>query len=53
MKRYTFFVVLLMPILLLAQSHSWDGRGISSKAKVRCLNIFVNIIYIKFRILSN
>ena len=45
MKRYTFFVVLLMPILLLAQSHSWDGRGISSKAKVRCLNIFVNIIY--------
>lgn len=36
---------LLLPICLFAQYHSWDGRGISSSAKIRSLNIFVNIIY--------
>jgi hypothetical protein len=47
MKRLFCTVCLLIPLLLFAQKHSWDGQGISSKEKIHYLNIFVNIIYDK------
>ena len=37
--------MLYVPFLVFGQYHSWDGNGLKSNAKVRCLNIFVNIIY--------
>lgn len=45
MKRFLFFLCLLFPVFSFAQYHSWDGRGLSPNAKMRCLNIFVNIIF--------
>jgi hypothetical protein len=45
MKRFLFFLCLLFPLVIHAQHHSWDGKGLSPMAKMRCLNIFVNIIY--------
>lgn len=45
MKKLIFVLQVLIPFLVFGQSHSWDGNGISPNAKVRCLNIFVNIIY--------
>ena len=45
MKKILLLFLLTFPILLFGQYHSWDGRRIAPNAKVRCLNIFVNIIY--------
>ena len=45
MKKLVFFNILLLPILLFAQSNSWDGQGIKPNSKFRALNIFVNVIY--------
>lgn len=45
MKRKIVFALFLLPTVVLAQSHSWDGKSISPNAQIRCLNIFVNIIY--------
>lgn len=30
---------------MFGQFHSWDGQGLPSRGTIRCLNIFVNIIY--------
>ena len=45
MKKILIIWCILFPVGLFAQSHSWDGKGLSPNAKIRCLNIFVNIIY--------
>ena len=45
MKRPLLLLFLTFPIFLFGQAHSWDGKKIASNAKIRCLNIFVNIIY--------
>ena len=40
-----FLLLFSLPIFLFGQSHSWDGQSIAPNAKIRCLNVFVNIIY--------
>ena len=47
MKNVLLFLWLLLPVWLFGQFHSWDGitHGMSPKNKIRCLNIFVNVIY--------
>ena len=44
MKKLLFFL-LTFPVFLFGQEHSWNGDKIAPNAKIRCLNIFVNIIY--------
>lgn len=45
--RMYFTVALFYPILLFSQINSWDGydAGFPSDAKIRALNIFINVIY--------
>lgn len=45
MKKSILILFLVFPIFCFGQRHSWDGKGIAPNAKVRCLNIFVNVIY--------
>lgn len=45
MKKSVIFLCVLMPVLLVAQVSSWEGKGISPKGTLFCLNIFVNVIY--------
>lgn len=48
MKRILLFVLTVLPFIAIAQYCSWNGAysaGISPNSKIRCLNIFVNIIY--------
>lgn len=45
MKKTLSLFLLTLPLLLLGQGHSWDGKKIAPYARIRCLNIFVNIIY--------
>lgn len=45
MKKTLSLFLLTLPLLLLGQEHSWDGKKIAPYARIRCLNIFVNIIY--------
>ena len=49
MKKLLFLLCFL-PFFLPAQTprtvyHSWDGDGMRPNAKIRTLNIFINIIY--------
>ena len=40
------FILLCLPLCLQAQEcHSWDGDGLKPNAKIRTLNLFINIIY--------
>ena len=45
MKKSVVLLCILMPVLLVAQVSSWEGKGISPKGTLFCLNIFVNVIY--------
>lgn len=45
MKKTLLLLLWAFPALLFGQAHSWDGKRIASNAQIRCLNIFVNIIY--------
>ena len=45
MKRSLLLFLTFVTLFAVAQQHSWDGNGIAANAKMRCLNIFVNIIY--------
>lgn len=45
MKKISILLCVLMPVLLVAQVSSWEGKGISPKGTLFCLNIFVNVIY--------
>ncbi|MDY6326163.1 MAG: hypothetical protein SPL47_02475, partial [Bacteroidales bacterium] len=45
MKKLVLPLLFLLPVCVFSQSHSWDGNGLASNARLRCLNIFVNIIY--------
>ncbi len=57
MKKLFFLFLLCLPFCLQAQDpynptvptitekHSWDGCGLKPNAKIRMLNIFINIIY--------
>lgn len=45
MKKTLLLLLLTFPVFLFGQEHSWDGKKIAPNAKIRCLNIFVNIIY--------
>ena len=45
MKRL-FLILFCLPLCLQAQEcHSWDGCGLKPNAKIRTLNLFINIIY--------
>lgn len=47
MKKRIFFL-LFLPLVLYGQSgvyHSWDGISLKPDAKIRTLNLFINIIY--------
>ena len=45
MKKVLFILFLAIPFNIYSQFYSWEGNGIANNAKIRCLNIFVNIIY--------
>ena len=47
MKKNFLISILFFSLLfsVQAQSHSWDGKGLSPTAHIRTLNIFVNVIY--------
>jgi len=45
LKKTLFLILLSFPVFLYGQKHSWDGMDITPNARIRCLNIFVNIIY--------
>ena len=46
MKRiYLFISIFCLSSVSIAQSHSWDGKGINPHSSVHCLNIFINVIY--------
>ena len=45
MRKVLFLLLFALPIFLFGQFHSWDGQSIAPNAKIRCLNVFVNIIY--------
>ena len=47
MKRTCIISILFFSLLfsVQAQSHSWDGNGLSPTTKMRTLNIFANIIF--------
>ena len=45
MKKIILFFVIIFPDFLGAQCHSWDGKGLSPHSSIRCLNIFINVIY--------
>ncbi|MBO7465131.1 MAG: hypothetical protein J6T56_04680, partial [Bacteroidales bacterium] len=45
MKRL-FLILFCLPLCLQAEEcHSWDGCGLKPNAKIRTLNLFINIIY--------
>ena len=49
MKKLLYLLCFL-PLCLQAQTprtvyHSWDGKGLKPNAKIRTLNLFINIIY--------
>ncbi len=45
MKRFLLLLMFATPFYMFGQFHSWDGQGLPSRGTIRCLNIFVNIIY--------
>ena len=45
MKRIFIICLLFFSAGAFAQQHSWDGRNLKPNAKIRTLNLFVNVIY--------
>ncbi|MDL2297379.1 hypothetical protein LJC68_09680, partial [Bacteroidales bacterium OttesenSCG-928-B11] len=45
MKKFIALSITCFPVFLLAQSNSWDGKGIKPNSELRVLNMFISVIY--------